>query len=331
MKKDINILYVRHINRTFTENDKILLQKHFNIKVLDTIIRMDDIKLSLKSIINLVRGVIWSDITFSWFADTHSYLAVLLSKLFSKKSIVVIGGYEVAKVKEINYGSIINEKSANNVKYILNNADIILGVSEFNKKEIMKYTNRKDVKLIYNGINFMDFKPAEIKKNLVITVAYISSASIKRKQLDIFLKISACLPDIDFLIIGEFLDNSIEYLKKMAPPNASFTGFVSKDRLIYYYQNAKVYCQLSRYESFGVGLAEAMACGCVPVVTKYGALPEVVGDTGFYIDTDNAYEIAETIKLALASNKGQKARERIINEFSLERRETALLEIIKTL
>jgi len=29
-----------------------------------------------------------------------------------------------------------------------------------------------------------------------------------------------------------------------------------------------------------MALAEAMCCECVPVVTKKGALPEVVGDTG---------------------------------------------------
>jgi len=49
----------------------------------------------------LFKGVLWADITFSWFADTHAFLAVLLSKLFRKKSIVVVGGYEVANVPEI--------------------------------------------------------------------------------------------------------------------------------------------------------------------------------------------------------------------------------------
>jgi len=47
-----------------------------------------------------------------------------------------------------------------------------------------------------------------------------------------------------------------------------------------------------------------MLCECVPVVTKNGALPEVVGDTGFYVAYDDERDVAEGIKKALKSEKG---------------------------
>ncbi len=52
----------------------------------------------LKILIETLKGVLWSGVTFSWFADVHAFAAVLVSKLFKRKSIVVVGGYEVAKV-----------------------------------------------------------------------------------------------------------------------------------------------------------------------------------------------------------------------------------------
>jgi len=48
----------------------------------------------LKFLIETIKGVLWSDVTFSWFADVHAFVAVLLSKMFRRKSIVVVGGYE---------------------------------------------------------------------------------------------------------------------------------------------------------------------------------------------------------------------------------------------
>lgn len=84
-------------------------------------------------------------------------------------------------------------------------------------------------------------------------------------------------------------------------------------------------------ESFGMALVEGMACECIPIVTDRGALPEVVGDTGFYVPYGTPKATAEAIKEALNSSGdlGKKARERIKNMFSIERRERELIEIIE--
>lgn len=72
------------------------------------------------------------------------------------------------------------------------------------------------------------------------------------------------------------MDDSIDYLKSIATPNVEFTGFVAEDELIKWYQKAKVYNQPSWHEGFGISVAEAILCECIPVVSDCGALPEVV-------------------------------------------------------
>ncbi len=74
-----------------------------------------------------------------------------------------------------------------------------------------------------------------------------------------------------------------------------------------------------------------MACGCVPVVTDRGALPEVAGDTGFCVPYGDPKATAEAIEKALNSNKGKEARERIKNMFGIEKRSEKLIELIKEL
>ena len=53
----------------------------------------------------------------------------------------------------------------------------------------------------------------------------------------------------------------------------------------------------SRYETFGIVLIEAMACGIPVIATKCGGPEEIVTDeTGLLIEKDNPEELALAIK-----------------------------------
>ncbi len=338
MNRGIKILFIRPSKSSFIQKDLELLKKHFDVRVVDIISIRKNLKSSSAALFKMAAGILWADITFSWFADIYVLLAVRLSKTFRKKAIVVVGGYEVAKVPEIGYGSMLNPRSACIVRYVLKSADKIFAVSEFNKKEILKNINLKNInsrsiELIYNGVyNGVNHdKPTNKKEDLVITVGGINKDTIMRKGIESFVKSARFLPDVRFAVIGGWLDGSIEFLKSIAPHNVEFTGLVSDDELVQWYLKAKVYCQLSLYESFGMALAESMCFECIPVVTNNAALPEVVGDTGFYVPYGNHEATANAIKEALKSDKGKEARERVIKMFTIERREKKLVEVIRNL
>ena len=322
------ILFVCPSFSSFIQNDLDILSRHFDVRVA----HYQGKKRMLKFLIETLKGVLWADVTFSWFADVHAFVAGLFSKIFRRNSIVVVGGYEVAKVPEINYGGMLSRKKAFIVKFVLKHADKVLAVSEFSEKEILRCVNVKSIKLVYHGVDYEEeFKPTSEREDVVITVGGVSDSTVKIKGLKTFVKAAKYLPGVEFVLIGEFFGNSVEHLKEIAPKNVNFTGFVSHEEIFKYLQKAKVYCQLSIRESFGVALAEAMACECVPVVTNNGALPEVVGDTGFYVPYGDPKATAEAIKEALKYDKGKKARERIKNMFPMERREYKLVKIIRGL
>ena len=145
------------------------------------------------------------------------------------------------------------------------------------------------------------------------------------------MKSAKFIPEARFVVIGRSSDNSIDYLKTIASANVEFTGFVSDNDLVKWYQKANVVCQLSYYEAFGLSPAEGMACGCIPVVTKERAgMPEFVGKAGFYTVYGDEENTTDAIKKALNAPEEleKKARKRIVDDFSIETREMSIYKII---
>jgi len=314
--QEMKICFVGTLSSTFIKNDYEILKKHFDVDVIEPPKKKTG---WLRYVFNVAKKVKQSNLTFCWFAGWHSAFAVFFSKIFEKKTIVIAGGYDAAYVPEINYGAFTNLKEKIPAKYVLKNADLVLAVSEFTKNEIMEKIKSKNLKVVYNGVNVEKFKPDKEKEdNLVITVGGIQWSNLKRKGIETFVKSAQFQKKARFVVIGKFIDDSIGYLKSIAPSNVEFTGFVSDDNLTKWYQKAKVICQISYYESFGLSPAEGMACCCIPVVTKERVgLPEFVGDTGFYVPYGDEKATAEAVKKALdaADILGKKASEMIKEKF----------------
>ena len=325
----MNICFIGSLSHAFARRDYDILNKYFNVNVIEPPKKtIDWIKYPHK----VAKKVKECDIIFSWFAGWHSLFPTYYAKKYDKKTIVVIGGYDVANVTEIVYGAFNNIKEKISSLYVLKNNQLLLAVSEFNKNEIMDKINHKNIKVIYNGVDTNKYKLSNKKKqDIVLTVSGIKKSNLDRKGLITFVKSAKLLPELQFVIIGKTIDNSVEYLKKIAPKNVNLIGFLSEKDLIKYYQKAKVVCQLSYYESFGLAPAEAMACGCVPVITNERiGVSEVINELGFFVKYGDHKQTAKKIKKAVQnSDKLQKkVEERIRKSCSLDLREEKLKNII---
>ncbi len=83
---------------------------------------------------------------------------------------------------------------------------------------------------------------------------------------------------------------------------------------------------VSRTEGLPNALCEAMLCGCVPVVSRVGGMPEAVGETGEIVGTPDPAAIAAAVERALSQADRAAPRARIATEFSRERRRHDLFE-----
>ncbi|WP_407356685.1 glycosyltransferase family 4 protein [Methanolobus sp. WCC5] len=320
MKKKHKILVVYNHKSTFVAKDIKILSDFFDVKEFEYRKKSDYPR--------LVWDILWSDVNYSWFALGYATAAVIISKILRKKSIVVAGGWDVEYFPDLNYGAMQSPGRIRKTCFTLKHADKILAVSESTKKSVLRWCKDSNVETVYHGYDHRIYFPLQ-KDSLVVSIGTSSWGTLNVKGIETFVKSASYLPDVTFMLIGPHSDESILYLKEIASPNVIFKNYTPHNELIPILGKAKVYVQASAQESFGSALAEAMLCECVPVVTVRGALPEVVGNSGYYVEYNDPERTAQQIKKALMSNKGSIARDRIIRHFPIDTRRNKIIEIIK--
>lgn len=321
----MKILLVYNHDRSFVKKDISILKKHFEV---ETYFYKKD-----KNLHKLKKLVRWCDVVYCWFASYHCIFPFLFAKIYKKKKVVVVGGFDACNIK--GYGIFSTWKGTMLAKYVYRNADRILVVDDSLKKDILSNSKLKisdKIEVLPTGYDYTKWNASVKKEKIVLTVCFVDKNNWWRKGIKTLVEASRSLPNIPFYVVGK-IDKSVEDKVKKSPKNVKFTGWVSDDELLEFYKKAKVYCQLSRYEGLPNVLCEAMLCECVPVGTEYCGIPTAIGDTGFYVPYGDAKATAEAIKKALDApdELGKKARERITKLFPHKKRENELVRTIKEL
>jgi len=326
-------LVVRPSKATFIEEDIELLRKHFDVRTVDVFEKGRSLQKSAKVLLRLLRGVIWADVTYSWFAEIYALWAVRLSRLLLKKSIVVVGGYEVARLPDIGYGKLIDPRETRQVRYTLDRANTVLTVSDSLKREAVDSAGARgdNILTLPTGFDPERFSPSGEKDTVVMTAAICEEAKrVKVKGIDVFVEVARRVPHASFEVVG-IADHVRDDVPHPIPENIKLFPPLPQEEMIEHYRSAKVYCQLSMREGLPNALCEAMLCECVPVVSDVGAMPEAVGDTGFVVRREDIDAVADTVMRALVSDSGRAARKRIVAVYSKAGREEAIVGIINGL
>lgn len=281
--------------------------------------------------IRLYQEVARCDLIFCWFASWHALAPVLLAKALGKPSVVVVGGYDTANVPAAGYGAQRGGLPRFVARTVIRHATKLVVISQSARNEVISSVGADPDKIsvIYPGVRPLPMGPLE-REPIALTVGNVWRENLLRKGLLPFVQAAAYLPDVRFVLVGRWCDDSINELKAIATPNVEFTGFVSDAELVGWYQRASVYVQASLHEGFGLSVAEAMTAGCIPVVSRVGALPEVVGETGYCFDSGEPVEIAGTVAQILVSEPARRlvCRKRVQSSFPMERRGQALQTLL---
>lgn len=323
MNRIPNILFTATFSTPFIREDLSFLQKHFRVTPV--------ISSGPWTFLRWLPGMWKSDISFSWFASVYSSILVLKMKLLGRRSVIVLGGVDVARMPEFNYGVWNSRWRSVLVRYGITHADIVLAVDESLKQDAIRLAkyDGKNIRVVPTGYDADRWSPLGNKERFILTVAHCDTVTRAMiKGIDFLAETAKVMPEEKFVLVGITPEVALHF---HLPKNITVVNAVSQDELLRYYRSAMVYFQPSRREGLPNSLCEAMLCSCTSVGTETGGIPNAIGECGTVIPFGDTDKALTALKSALSGHPRSSSRERIKKMFTREQRETQLRSAIESL
>lgn len=321
------VLYVTNTTSRFVAIDETLLRERYHVQSLH--VRRKSPALLWQS----WQALNGCDVVIAWFASWHSLPVFLWAALRGVPRILITGGYDVANEPAIAYGLRRGGLPKLISGLVFRLSTCALPFSQAAYDEALRHTPLPPGKMETLLLGMQDdsaFQQPTDKEAIALTVSGLNPVAVRRKGIAEFVQAAQYLPDVRFVVVGKGDPETVRELQRLAAPNVEFTGYLPADDLTALRQRAAVYVQASHHEGFGLALAESMLARCAPVISRRGSLPEVVGDTGVYVDAVQPQAIAQGVREALARQLtlGEAARQRIVAQFPLSLRAQRFYAVI---
>jgi glycosyltransferase involved in cell wall biosynthesis len=339
------ILYTYPVQTAFTDRDIEMIQPEMKIKALE--FTQSPVKLPFYFILQFFQ-LLWhlpaTTQYLCFFGGYHSVLPVWFGKTFGKKCIIQAGGTDCINMPEIGYGNFRKRWLKKATVYSFKNCSLILPVAgalveqdyQYDPKISPKQGLRNlipglttPIKVVPNGFDTDFWKDLNKTRDPLsfISVATGTSKTTRAiiKGYDLIEKLAKKHPDWSFTLVGDpeyRSDNSnIRVLDKLSRPE-----------LRELYNSHQLYLQLSTSEGFPNALGEAMACGCIPIGSAVGAIPEIIGDAGAILKKKDLNLLEVELNEVFAADLPilrVKAADRILMKFNFSSRKNLLLDSLK--
>ena len=193
-------------------------------------------------------------------------------------------------------------------------ADELFVISESVKTDLVSLLNFPPEKIrviwgavdeIYRRIDISSDEEAALRNKFGITKPFImcTGGEDSRKNLDGLIRAYALMPaDIrsryQLVVVCKLSDNGRKALSDAAEKagvkkDVVFTGFVTDEELLRFYNLASLMAFPSKYEGFGLPIVEAWACGTPVLTGNNSSLREIGGDAVVLVDADSDRSIAD--------------------------------------
>ncbi len=233
----------------------------------------------------------------------------------------------------------------------------IMTISDFSKKELMKFYNLPDKKIFTNywGLSseFKELKKDEeslkkikeikeklgIKKDYIMSVGQAFERRRVKEAMEAFGKVAKDFPDLQYFVPcadknnPPVLDELAEKINKELGREAVIRGkYINREDMLYLFNFTKLLIYVSDKEALGLPPVEALACGAPSLVADNGLTREIFKDNAFFVkNTKNIDEFSEKIKKALTDSQKRedirKNKEEILEKLSWKKHTETLLEV----
>lgn len=249
----------------------------------------------------------------------RDYIFIRVAYLFGKKVIAHQFGANYSK-----FYSSQSQKVQEMIKNTFRKVECIIVEGDFTKQQFSFLPNyHNKVISIPNGlpekIDMAAMIPKQIKKEEPVKLFYLSNLIEGKGYWDVLEAINILVNEysqnVTAVFAGRILeDGEDEMFKSAREAKKSFFNFIKTNRLegkvtytegLYGYEKARQFSEnhfflLPSYyinEGQPVSVLEALAYGCVPIVTNYRLIPAMVNaDNGFFVEPKSPVQIADAVR-----------------------------------
>lgn len=166
------------------------------------------------------------------------------------------------------------------ITFCYNLGDIVITPTEYSRRLLLGYGVKKPVYALSNGIDTTYFRPDASwrrqfraryqipeEQKVVMSVGHY----IERKGILEFIELARKKPGTLFFWFGytnlKLVPAAVRRAIENAPENVRFAGYVDREALREAYCGCDLFCFMSREETEGIVVLEALACG-IPVLLR---------------------------------------------------------------
>ena len=285
------------------------------------------------------------DVLQAYFLTQAGFVATLAGRYLKTPSVVSIRGNDVDRAA-------FDPSRFSHSMFALQNANVVTANAKESIRKAKAFFDREIV-LIPSGVDAEHFKPLQRNEGLVKSIGLdtkvvIGFAGELREKKGLKTLLTACAlvskrQPVTLLIVGEVRrgeDRQAFDEFVMMNPNLQIivTGYISPKDLPAYYSLMDVFIHPSLRDGIPNAILEAMACEKTVIATPVGGILDILedGKNGMFVKVNDATMLAEKIRKlfenqSLRTSLGKRAREIVVEKFTLEKELAANLDIYRRL
>lgn len=232
------------------------------------------------------------------------------------------------------YEKQLSGRAQRKLRETLDMADVFLVLTPVWKAFFGKLVGEEKIVVFPNTVGFREEKQKQYGQHKLLFLGRLCRDKGIGELLRVIPDLTQKYPDVKLYLGGVWEEPELKAEMAKCTAQVEWLGWIEGQEKERYLETCDIFVLPSYYEGQPVSVLEAMAASCAVVATDTGGIPYMIedGKTGILVKPRSADSLLQGLDRALADQElcqklGKRARERVAQDFNLERAVSRLCQI----